>query len=465
MKSRFLMRFSAIALFAALALPVSLAAQEHAALHHHYKLIDIGTLGGPNFFVQWSGYPNHVLGTNGTVTGGADSSLVDPLCWNNPDCFLEHAVKWQGGVLKDLGALPGGNDTNDSQAFWINDRGQTVGLSTTGKLDPLLKVPFLHAVLWNAQGTIHDLRTLGGKYSISQAINSQGQVVGTAENAIPDPYNFFDYIIFGISGGTQNRAFLWDPKTRKMRDLGTLKTGNDSSAQYVNDRGQIAGWSYTNATPSNPGTSWCGNNHAVPTTDPFFWDGKMHDIGSLGGNCSIPTGLNKGGQVIGISYLKGDIYTHGFRWDKTGGLKDLLTPGGNYGVAFGINDAGDAVGWAAITGNVPWHAVLWPNGKTTPTDLGVLAGYLYSAANAINSKGQIVGCLTNNANGCTPSVTAAFLWENGDMVDLNTLVPPHTGVQLTGGDDYINEQGEILTSGTLSDGDNHAFLLIPKKTE
>jgi probable HAF family extracellular repeat protein len=90
---------------------------------------------------------------------------------------------------------------------------------------------------------------------------------------------------------------------------------------------------------------------------------------------------------------------------------------------------------------------------------------LYSAANAINSKGQIVGCLTNNANGCTPSVTAAFLWENGDMVDLNTLVPPHTGVQLTGGDDYINEQGEILTSGTLSDGDNHAFLLIPKKTE
>jgi len=47
------------------------------------------------------------------------------------------------------------------------------------------------------------------------------------------------------------------------------------------------------------------------------------------------------------------------------------------------------------------------------------------------------------------------------MVDLNILVPPHPGVQLTGGDIYINDQGEILTSGTLSNGDNHAFLLTP----
>jgi hypothetical protein len=40
-----------IALFTAVTMPVSLAAQEQKEEkneHHHYKLIDVGTLGGPN---------------------------------------------------------------------------------------------------------------------------------------------------------------------------------------------------------------------------------------------------------------------------------------------------------------------------------------------------------------------------------------------------------------------------------
>ncbi|HWY55719.1 MAG TPA: hypothetical protein VNZ03_14725, partial [Terriglobales bacterium] len=318
-----------------------------------------------------------------------------------------------------------------------------------------------HAVLWSAQGTIHDLGTLGGKYSVSQAINGHGQVVGVAENAIPDPYNFFDYQVRGISGGTQSRAFLWDPKTRKMGDLGTLGTGNDAFAAFVNESGQVAGYSYTNTTPNSGNTFWCGND--VPTTDPFFWDGtKMWDVGSLGGTCGIANGLNNRGQVIGVSYLAGNIFQHGFRWDKKAGLQDLRTLGGNYSGTYGISNAGDALGWANLTGDQVFHAVIWKKGKTKPTDLGVVTGYRNSIAQAIDSSGQIIGCLSNT-NVCD-SHAAAFLWENGNMVDLNTLVPPHPGVQLTGGDEYINEQGEILTSGTLSDGDNHAFLLIPKRT-
>jgi probable HAF family extracellular repeat protein len=319
----------------------------------------------------------------------------------------------------------------------------------------------VHAVLWSDRGRIKNLGTLGGLQSVSQAINNQGQVVGVAENAIDDPYNFFDYIVFGISGGTQSRAFLWDPKTRKMQDLGTLGTGNDAWAQYVNESGQIAGWSYTNTTPNSPATS-CGNGHPVPTTDPFLLEhGKMRDLGTLGGKCGFANGLNNLGQVIGDSYLPGDVVFHGFRWDKTNKLQDLATLGGSYSGTYGIGDAGDVLGWANLA-NGAFHAVIWPSGKTKPTDLGVITGYTNSIATGIDSSGQIIGCLSNT-NVCG-SHAAAFLWENGDMVDLNTLVPPHPGVQLTGGDAYINDRGEILTSGALSDGDYHVFLLIPKKT-
>ena len=453
---------SAMALLVALAIPVSLAAQEHPPKHHKYNLVDVGTLGGPNFFFNSFGYPNHLLGNNGTVTGGVDTSVVDPNCWDNPDCFLLHAIIWQDGAIKDLGALPGGTGNNDSQAFWINERRQTAGLSTNGTVDPLLNVLLVRAVLWSDQGKVSDLGTLGGQYGASLAINSRGQVVGVAENAIPDPYNLFDYIVFGVSGGTESRAFLWDKETR-MQDLGTLKTGNDAFAQYVNDRGQVAGWSYTNTTPNPVPTFDCGNGHVVPTQDPFFWEnGKMTDLGSFGGNCGVVRGMNNRGQVTGYSFLPGDVLYHPFRWDKKGGLKDLGLLGGVYGATWGMNDAGDAVGWADLAADVIFHAVLWPNGTTTPTDLGLAGGFTTSVAGGINSKGQIIGCLTSDPSGnCFPYNSDAFLWENGDMVDVNALVPPHPGVLLSGSEEYINDQGEILLEGLLANGDVHAFLLTP----
>jgi uncharacterized membrane protein len=109
-----------------------------------------------------------------------------------------------------------------------------------------------------------------------------------------------------------------------MQDLGTLKTGNDAFAQYVNERGQVAGWSYTNTTPNPVPTFDCGNGHVVPTQDPFFWENeKMTDLGSFGGNCGVVRGMNNRGQVTGYSFLPGDVLYHPFRWDKKRGLEDL----------------------------------------------------------------------------------------------------------------------------------------------
>jgi hypothetical protein len=54
MKSRISTCTLAVSLFAALAIPSGLAAQSNqrrTPKHHHYQLIDLGTLGGPHSYV------------------------------------------------------------------------------------------------------------------------------------------------------------------------------------------------------------------------------------------------------------------------------------------------------------------------------------------------------------------------------------------------------------------------------
>jgi probable HAF family extracellular repeat protein len=449
MKSRTLMRLTVVSLFVVLAMPAGVMAQNNQShgnehRHHQYKLIDIGTLGGHFVFFNFSGAPNSLLNSEGTVTASSDTTMVDPYCFGNPDCFVEHALQWRDGTLTDLGTLPGGANSN---AFSINERGAIAGLAQNGGIDPLLVsspppwgIQVMHAAVWD-EGRITDLGTLGGYLSVAQAINNRGQVVGLALNDIPDPVS-----AFGLYVGTQMRAFLWQGGV--MQDLGTLG-GPDACAALVNERGQVAGISFTNSV-INPITG-------VPTTDPFLWEnGRMLDLGTLGGTNGFANALNQRGQVVGQSNLAGDLTFHPFSWSRSGGLQDLGTFGGDTGLAYAVNDAGDVVGKADLPGSQAHHAFLWRNGVMK--DLGTLGGpNICSNAHGINSSDQIIGISSD----CVTSYHAA-LWENGGpWVDLNTLVPPHPGVQLNGLDNYINDRGEILTDGTLTNGDNHAYLLIP----
>jgi len=91
------------------------------------------------------------------------------------------------------------------------------------------------------------------------------------------------------------------------------------------------------------------------------------------------------------------------------------------------------------------------------TNLGSLNGDQCSVAFGGNSKGQVVG---NSLSDCDHE-THAFLWENGGpMVDLNSFVPPGSGILLREGV-FINERGEIAVDGRLANGDVHAFVLVP----
>jgi probable HAF family extracellular repeat protein len=427
-----------MALLTLLAIPVRLAAQQQKVEHYRYKLIDIGTLGGPNSYVGALGGVSQVLSDQGTVAGCADTSTPDPNYPNSPisppgpDPFIFHSFQWRKGTLTDLGALPG---VNSSCPLGISGSGLIVGLSENGDIDPLTGFPEVRATLWK-DGEVIDLGTLGGYESVVvSAGNNRGQVAGVATNAIPDPFS-------GL--GTQLRAFLWQRGV--MQDLGSLG-GPDAFAFDINERGQVVGCAFTNSTPPNP------------TQDPFLWEnGRMTDLGTFGGTYACAFVINNQGQVMGSSNLPGDQVMHAFFWER-GTLTDLGSFGGNMVEPFWLNNIGEVVGTAEYPGNTIRHGFLWKKGVIT--DLGTLypgcgSSVTGSVALQVNSKTQIVG-----NSWCDNTAAAGFLWENGGpMVDLNSLIPPNSGMQLLGAQN-INERGEITGSGILPNGDVHVCLLIP----
>jgi probable HAF family extracellular repeat protein len=85
------------------------------------------------------------------------------------------------------------------------------------------------------------------------------------------------------------------------------------------------------------------------------------------------------------------------------------------------------------------------------TDLGTLAGGEASEAYAINDHGVVVGA----------SGGRAFIYREGAMVDLNSLLPAESGWVLTTASG-INDAGEIVGTG-LYDGVERGFVLIPTR--
>jgi probable HAF family extracellular repeat protein len=461
MKSRVLTRVIAMTLFAS-TLSVATAAQantaqNHRAKHHHYRLVVIGTFGGPtgNY---WDGLSNiSVLSPRGSTVGGADTLTPDPFSptywWSNG--LIQHAFLQRNGSLIDLGSLPG---TNNSMSTWITPNELVAGFSENGQIDPVVPdLPETRAVLWG-NGNITDLGGLpqGGYESEANAVNSRGQVVGAATNLVPDPNSMIqaNFALWNLAYPYQSRAFVWD-QGNGMRDLGTLGTGTDAEATLINERGQVVGHSYTSSAPGA-----CASSYYLLATGTFTWDEEngMQDIGGFGGTCTIAQDLNNHGQIVGQSYLGGDHAAHAFLWDRAHKLKDLGTLGGSFGGANAINETGAVAGWGMLMGDTTSHAALWRRPGQV-IDLGTVDNDPCSVAMGLNDETQVVGisALTDCVyyNDARP-----FLWEHGSLVDLNDLIPSNSPLRLV----YvyqINQSGEIAGNGWDTSSNEHAFLLIP----
>lgn len=313
-----------------------------------------------------------------------------------------HPFLWRNGVMKDLGTLGGPN----ASVGGMNDRGDvTVGGSDTGKPDPLGEDfcglgthQICLSFVWH-YGKRTLVPTLGGNNGDVNGILNNGMVLAVAETEVRGNCTAPQALIY--------EAFEWNPDTGKIYRLPPLKDDAASEAFLLNTNGDAGGYS---------GVCGSGEGDPFAMTHAVLWrHGKPTKLETLGG-----TGAN---------------------------------------TVFGMNDRGQLLGWSALPGNKTAHAVLWQNGKIQ--DLGALEGDNFSNPGGINDAGQIAIQSCKNVSAWLNNNCRAAIWQNGVMIDLNTLVRPGSGLYLIGANG-INSSGQIV--GTARDrarGSLVPFLAIP----
>ncbi len=399
MKFRILTCQTTIAVLIAMTLSLPLAAQDQAG-HSEQSRYRVVSLGIP---LGGSAAGAAAINNLGWVAG--DSNLTGDL--------TQHAELWVYGYPIDMGTLGGPN----SAVLWpgLNIWGEAVGISDTSATDPLGETwscgaffPASHTghtcvgFKWQWGVGMTALPTLGGNNGFATSVNSSGQVVGWAENTVHDPTCVPPQVL-------QFEAVVWGPGQHQMQQLPPYSGDPDGAATGINDNGQVIGISgiCQNAV---------GNQTAIHA---LLWQhGTVTNLGNLGGYAwNTPMALNNHGQIVGFSDLSGD--QHG--------------------------------------ANPNFHAFLWTQSRGIQ-DLGTLPGDAISEALGINDQGQVVG-VSYGAGFANPR---AFLWQNGVMTDLNTLIPSGSSLYLQAAQE-INDLGEIV--GQASDqttGNAPAFLLIPR---
>jgi probable HAF family extracellular repeat protein len=323
-------------------------------------------------------------------------------------------------TVTDLGSFGGDFCT----AFGVNDSGMAVGYSRTN--NPSVRV----AYLWES-GMLTDLGHLGDRISQANSINNQGQIAGYSESLIGQ------------------RAFLWllEPAyglPAGMNDLGTLG-GPDSRAWDINNKGQVVGKAA--AFPDMV------SSHA------FMWEnGVMHDLGTLEGSVSEARAINNAGQVVGFADYKPGDPLNAFIWllEPAYGLPAGMNRIGNDPsvgmIAFDINNNGYVVG--IRLGESPYRqAFIWQIG--TSNDFQMIMEER-STAVALNDNGWVVGSFEIEPG---TSVNHAFLYRDGQVADLNSVIDPTSGWVLSSASS-ISNSGFIVGRG-IKDGEDRAFILTP----
>ncbi|MEU4536209.1 DUF3466 family protein [Streptosporangium sp. NPDC023825] len=319
-----------------------------------------------------------------------------------------------------------------SEATDVNMSRQVVGYSSNDRN------PAAHAFFFQ-DGRLEPVDSiyLPGE-NTATSINDSGHIAGYTHVSFTDPPH----------------AFI--RRDGKTIDLGTgWGSGSGSAAHAINNKGVAVGQRHKSA--GNP-------------TRPVMWkDGRIHDLGTLGGvagqagmNLGRAYDINDKNQVVGESLPSTGYTLHGFLWENNR-MTDLgtLSAGSTKDtVAQAINEKTQITGWSPNAANNA-TAFLWEAGSMRA--LGTLPGGTRSYGYDINEPGQVVGISYVSDN---PYGQRAFLWQNGQMTDLNTVVtnlPPDVSLS----EAYaINDDGVIVGQTCYycepgKTADQHAYMLVP----
>lgn len=196
------------------------------------------------------------------------------------------AFVYANGQIQNL-ANPAGVDW--SAGYGVNDSGAVVG-------DGQLSNGSFEAIVWNPNGSVVELGTLGGRSSQATGVNDSGEVVGFA--SVASGYQHAFAVVNGV-----------------MIDLGTLG-GGSSFAYGINDSGEIVGYSYL----------------ADGGQDAFlYYDGSMIDLNSLipansGWELQAAYGINASGQITGEGLYDGQETSFLLTDPPAGGSQVVATP-------------------------------------------------------------------------------------------------------------------------------------------